>query len=83
MALTPEEIQAYREELAALKAARAKLLSGSLAVRATIDGDMVEYHQVDIAALNRRISELEAIIGDIDSPGSVATAFNIVPAKGL
>ncbi len=83
MAYTDTEIQAFRDELAALRTARTKLLSGTLAVRVVVDGDSAEYHRINTPYLSRRIGELESILSTLDYPGDHATSFRITSGKGL
>ena len=83
MAYSTTQIQAFRDELAALQEARTNLLAGRMASRVVIDGDVVEYHRVDVPILSRRIGELESILFEEDSPGDFATSFKISAGKGL
>ncbi|MBU1418343.1 MAG: hypothetical protein KKI15_07640 [Proteobacteria bacterium] len=83
MAYTDAEIQAFRDELAALRAARAKLNSGTLRARVGVDGDFVEYHRIHIPSMTQRIDELKSILSAIDNPGEHAISFRITSGKGL
>ncbi len=83
MAYTSDQIQAFRDELTALQAARTKLLTGRMAVKAVIDGDVVEYHRIDLPYLNQRIGEIENILASIDSTSDHAVAFRVNASKGL
>jgi hypothetical protein len=83
MAYSDTQIQAFRDELATLRDARTKLLTGRLAVKVVIDGDVAEYHRINIPYLNQRIGELESILSAIDSPGTNCTAFHITTGKAL
>ncbi len=83
MSYTAEQIQSFRDELTALRDARTKLLSGRLVARIVIDGEVAEYHRVDIKYLNTRIGELQTMIASVDAPDDAVTAFVIRSGKGL
>ena len=83
MAYSTTQIESFRNELTTLQTARTNLLSGRMAAHVVIDGDVVQYHRVDIPLLTRRIGELESILSEIDNAGEYATSFRIVSGKGL
>lgn len=53
--------EADREELAALRAARTEILTGKMRSKARYGDKETAFVATDIAALNQRIAELEAI----------------------
>lgn len=83
MEYTAAQIQSFRDELAVLQDALTKLQSGRLPGKMVIDGDVVEYHQVDIPRLERRVENLKSIVSTVDNPGEYATSFKIFSGKGL
>lgn len=83
MAYSATQIESFRSELTTLQTARTNLLAGKMAAHVVIDGDIVQYHRVDIPLLTRRIGDLESILSEIDNVGEHATSFKIFSGKGL
>ena len=82
MSCPAPDIAALTDELAALRSARADLLTGRLVARTTIDGNTVEYSRIDADRMLGRIREIESIIGAAGGAGC-PTAFRILGSKGL
>ena len=83
MTYSTTQIEPFRNELSTLQTARTNLLSGRMAAHVVIDGDVIQYHRVDIPLLTRRIGELESILSEVDNAGEYATSFKIISSKGL